>query len=96
MHTVKGKSVLITGASRGIGKRLAMGFAAEGAWVSVAGLPNSQLKGAGKAFLAAFTKANGKAPDPYSVYAAQAAVVMLNAIAKSNGTRAGLSFSSAA
>ena len=66
------------------------GAAAEGAWVSVAGLPNSQLKGAGKAFLDAFTKANHKAPDPYSVYAAQAAVVMLNAIAKSNGTRAGI------
>jgi branched-chain amino acid transport system substrate-binding protein len=66
------------------------GTAANGAWVSVAGLPNSQLKGAGKAFLNAFTKANHKAPDPYSVYAAQATVVMLNAIAKSDGTRAGV------
>jgi branched-chain amino acid transport system substrate-binding protein len=66
------------------------GAAANGAWVSVAGLPNSQLKGAGKAFLSAFTKANHKAPDPYSVYAAQATVVMLNAIAKSDGTRAGV------
>lgn len=64
------------------------GAAAEGAWVSVAGLPNSQLKGAGKAFLKAFAKANkGKDPDPYSVYAAQATVVLLSAIAKSNGTR---------
>ena len=33
--TVKGKSVLITGAGRGIGKRLAMGFAAEGARVGL-------------------------------------------------------------
>ena len=33
MNTVKGKSVLITGAGRGIGKRLALGFAAEGARV---------------------------------------------------------------
>ena len=65
------------------------GAAANGAYVSVAGLPNSKLKGAGKAFLAAFTKANkGKQPDPYSVYAAQAAVAMLSAIAHSNGTRA--------
>jgi branched-chain amino acid transport system substrate-binding protein len=64
------------------------GAAAENAFVSVAGLPNSQLKGQGKAFLKAFSKTTHKAPDPYSVYAAQAAVVMLSAIAKSNGTRA--------
>ena len=63
------------------------GAAANGAYVSVAGVPNSKLKGSGKAFLVAFTKANGKPPDPYSVYAAQATIVMLNAIAKSNGTR---------
>jgi branched-chain amino acid transport system substrate-binding protein len=67
------------------------GAAAENAFVSVAGLPNSKLKGQGKAFLTAFTKANkGKAPDPYSVYAAQATVAMLSAIAKSDGTRAGV------
>jgi branched-chain amino acid transport system substrate-binding protein len=65
------------------------GAAANGAWVSVAGVPNSQLKGTGKAFLVAFTKAlGGTAPDPYAVYAAQAAVVMMSAISKSNGTRA--------
>jgi branched-chain amino acid transport system substrate-binding protein len=65
------------------------GAAAENAYVSVAGLPNSRLKGQGKAFLAAFAKANkGKAADPYSVYAAQATVALLAAIAKSNGTRA--------
>ena len=64
------------------------GKAANGAYVSVAGVPNSQLKGTGKAFLAAFTKQlHGTPPDPYAVYAAQAAVVMLNAISKSNGTR---------
>jgi len=64
------------------------GAAANGAYVSVAGLPNSKLKGQGKAFLVAFTKSLGQPPDPYSVYAAQATVVLLNAIAKSNGTRA--------
>ena len=65
------------------------GAAADGAYVSVAGLPNSQLKGKGRAFLVAFTKANhGKPPDPYSVYAAQAAIVMLNAIRRADGTRA--------
>jgi branched-chain amino acid transport system substrate-binding protein len=65
------------------------GAAAEGAWVSVAGLPNSKLKGQGRAFLTAFSKANhGKTPDPYSVYAAQASVALLSAISHSNGTRA--------
>ena len=64
------------------------GAAAEGAYVSVAGVPNSQLKGAGVAFLKAFQKVAKKAPDPYSVYAAQATVAMLDAIRRSNGTRA--------
>jgi branched-chain amino acid transport system substrate-binding protein len=65
------------------------GTAAEGEFVSVAGLPTSALKGKGKAFLTAFTKVNGgKMPNPYSAYAAQAAVVMLNAIGGSNGSRA--------
>jgi branched-chain amino acid transport system substrate-binding protein len=64
------------------------GNAAEGATISVAGLPNTALKGAGKAFVQAFTKSDHKAPDPYSVYAAQAAEVVIQAIAQSNGTRA--------
>jgi len=64
------------------------GAATEGATVSVAGLPNSALKGAGKAFVAAFTKADHRPPDPYSVYAAQAAEVFVQAIKQSNGTRA--------
>jgi branched-chain amino acid transport system substrate-binding protein len=63
------------------------GGAAEGTYVSVAGLPNSALKGAGKKFVVNFTKADHKAPDPYSVYAAQAAEAMVAAIAQSNGTR---------
>ena len=64
------------------------GAATEGATVSVAGLPNSALKGAGKAFISAFTKADKRAPDPYSVYAAQATEVLVAAIAQSNGSRA--------
>jgi branched-chain amino acid transport system substrate-binding protein len=63
------------------------GSAAEGTYVSVAGLPNTALKGAGSAFIKNFTKADKRAPDPYSVYAAQAAEVMVGAIAQSNGTR---------
>ncbi|MGZ4353650.1 MAG: branched-chain amino acid ABC transporter substrate-binding protein [Gaiellaceae bacterium] len=64
------------------------GAAANNMTVSVAGLPNEQLKGAGKTFVAALKKATGQAPDPYSVYAAQAAEVLVQAIAKSDGTRA--------
>ena len=64
------------------------GTAAEGATVSVAGLPNTALKGAGKAFVKAFTKADHRTPDPYSVYAAQAAEIVVQAIKQSNGTRA--------
>ncbi len=67
------------------------GTAAEGLTVSVAGLPNKQLKGAGKAFLAGFGKVIGKEPDPYSVYAAQAAEVLLAAIARSDGSRGSIS-----
>jgi branched-chain amino acid transport system substrate-binding protein len=64
------------------------GPASEGMTVSVAGLPNTQLKGAGKTFVKQFHQAFGKDPDPYSVYAAQSAEVMLEAIAKSDGSRA--------
>jgi branched-chain amino acid transport system substrate-binding protein len=63
------------------------GLAANNMYVSVAGLPNSALKGAGASFVKSFTKADHKAPDPYSVYAAQAAEVLIQAIAQSNGTK---------
>jgi branched-chain amino acid transport system substrate-binding protein len=63
------------------------GTAANNATVSVAGLPNEALKGAGKTFVSSFTKADHKAPDPYSVYAAQAAEAMVAAISASNGSR---------
>ena len=64
------------------------GGSAENMTVSVAGLPNSALKGAGKVFVKAFTKADGRAPDPYSVYAAQATEALVAAIKQSNGSRA--------
>ena len=63
------------------------GTAAEGMAVSVAGLPNTALKGAGAKFIKDFTKADKRAPDPYSVYAAQAAEAIVAAIAQSNGSR---------
>ena len=65
------------------------GAAAEGAFVSVAGVPNSQLKGPGRAFYNAFkARLKGQPVAEYAVYAAQAAVAMLSAISHSNGTRA--------
>jgi branched-chain amino acid transport system substrate-binding protein len=64
------------------------GGAAEGVYISVAGLPNTSLKGAGSTFVKNFTKADHKSPDPYSVYAAQAAEAFVGAIAQSYGTRA--------
>ena len=65
------------------------GGQADGMYVSVAGLPISQLPAAGRAFVNAFDKSiDGAAIDPYAVYAAQAADVLLSAIAASNGTRA--------
>ena len=64
------------------------GSAAQGMYISVAGLPISKLGKTGKAFLVAFAKYQGKkVVDPYAVYAAQTAQIMLNAIAKSNGSR---------
>src|SRR5947199_1605759 len=41
--TIHGKCVLITGAGRGIGKRLAMGFAAEGARVGLLSRSQAEL-----------------------------------------------------
>ena len=66
----------------------AVGDGGNGMYVSVAGLPNNALGKTGKAFIKAFTKYQKRAPDPYAVYAAQAAVVLLQDIASSNGTRA--------
>jgi len=68
------------------------GNTSNGAYISYPGIPVKSLKGAGAKFVAGFTKVNGKKlPDPYTAYAAQAAQVLLGAIAKSNGTRGDVS-----
>jgi branched-chain amino acid transport system substrate-binding protein len=65
------------------------GSASEGMYISIAGQPNTKIKsGAGKAFIKGFGKVIGRDPNPYSLYGAQSADVLLTAIAKSNGTRA--------
>jgi branched-chain amino acid transport system substrate-binding protein len=64
------------------------GAAAQGMYISYAGVPLSLLGKAGKAFLRNFAKYQGRSVvDPYAVYAAQTAQIMLNAIGKSNGSR---------
>jgi branched-chain amino acid transport system substrate-binding protein len=63
------------------------GPATEGMFITQPGIPSDQLSGAGKTFVEDFTKANGKEPDPYTNYAAQAADVLLTAIDKANGER---------
>ena len=50
------------------------GEASEGMYITQPGIPADQLKGEGKAFVDEFTAENGKAPNPYTAYAAQAAV----------------------
>ncbi len=62
---------------------------ANGSYISVAGLPSERLPPAGQAFVKAFAPSEpGAAIDPYAVYAAQAADVILAAVAASDGTRA--------
>ena len=64
------------------------GKASEGVFVSVAGPPIDQLQGKGKTFATDFGKTTGGKPvEPYAAYAAQAAEILLDAIAASDGTR---------
>ena len=59
----------------------------EGAYLFVAGVPDERLGSPGQAFVRHFEASIGTAPHPYAVYAAQAAQLVLDAIAGSNGTR---------
>jgi len=67
------------------------GQASEGMYITQPGLPADQLKGEGKKFVDEFTAEIGTAPNPYTAYAAQAAVILLDSIADSDGTRAQVS-----
>ncbi len=69
---------------------LEAGSAAQGMVISYAGQPLQKLGPTGRRFIAqfrAYAKIKGNMP-PYAVYQAQAAQIMLGAIARSNGTRA--------
>jgi branched-chain amino acid transport system substrate-binding protein len=64
------------------------GAAANNMYISQPGLPEDKLTGAGRQFVADFKAETGKsAVDPYTAYAAQATVVLLDAIERSDGTR---------
>jgi branched-chain amino acid transport system substrate-binding protein len=67
------------------------GDASEGMYITQPGIPADQLKGEGKTFVDEFTAENGKAPNPYTAYAAQAASVLLDSIGESDGSRASVS-----
>jgi branched-chain amino acid transport system substrate-binding protein len=70
--------------------RQVAGSAADGMYVSVLGAPNSALGPAGQRFLEEFvaTQPGGVVPSFTAAYAAQAAEILLAAIARSDGTRA--------
>jgi branched-chain amino acid transport system substrate-binding protein len=62
--------------------------AAAGMFMSVAGVPIDQFEGEGAEFAEAFKpRLGGKEIDPYAIYGAQAARIMLDAIAASDGSR---------
>jgi branched-chain amino acid transport system substrate-binding protein len=72
---------------------LAAGSAAQGFYITYAGQPLSTLGPKGKAFIAglrSYAKVKGQMP-PYPVYQGQSAQVLLDAIARSNGTRTSVS-----
>jgi branched-chain amino acid transport system substrate-binding protein len=61
---------------------------AKGAFFSVAGVGIDQYKGAAEKFINGFkAQLNGKPVDPYAILGAQAAIVLLDAIEKSDATR---------
>ena len=72
---------------------LAAGSAAQGFYITYAGQPLTTLGAKGKAFIAglrSYAKVKGQMP-PYPVYQGQSAQVLLDAIARSNGTRSSVS-----
>ena len=65
------------------------GEAAADMFMSVAGVPIDQFEGQGAEFAEAFApRIGGDAIDPYAIYGAQAAAIMLEAIGNSDGSRA--------
>jgi class 3 adenylate cyclase len=75
-------------ASGGFSVRIdTIGRAAEGMTVSLAGLAPSALKGEEKRLLSRLETGLGERPSQFAVYASQATQLLLDAIARSDGTR---------
>ena len=66
------------------------GTAAKGMYMSVAGVPIDTFKGAALNFIDGLQKGplQGQSIDPYAIYGGEAATVLLDAIAASDGSRA--------
>ena len=65
-----------------------VGAAAEGAYIGVSGVAGKRLPRRGRDFATRFEEAIHLPPHPLALYSAQAAELLLDAIAKSDGTRA--------
>jgi branched-chain amino acid transport system substrate-binding protein len=66
------------------------GILAEGVIITIAAIPTQKLPAAGLRFAREFEQRFGALPCCYSVYTAQATHALLNAIAASDGSRAGV------
>lgn len=66
------------------------GEAAEGAYITFAGLPANALEGAGKVWYDSFKERLGHEPDAYALYSFEAGVVSLQAIEVAGKDRAGV------
>jgi branched-chain amino acid transport system substrate-binding protein len=89
LRAAVGPNVVFVGPDGWTSGTLDAGSAAQGMFISYAGQPLEKLPSAGKKFIAqfrAYAKIKGNMP-PYAVYQAQAAQIMLDAIARSDGTR---------
>jgi branched-chain amino acid transport system substrate-binding protein len=66
---------------------------ADGLYISAPTLAADSLRGAGRSFVEGFARSEHLSPgqlQPYAIYAAEAAEVMIDAIKRSDGTRAGV------
>jgi DNA-binding SARP family transcriptional activator/ABC-type branched-subunit amino acid transport system substrate-binding protein len=83
-----GRGVAVISSGFDPGTAVLAGAAAEGMTLSYPGPAIGLLKGEGARFVASFSEKFGAKPDRFAVNAAQAMDVLLDAIARSDGTRA--------